>query len=79
MFEHYCAAEEEKQTDFAREERGKTSVMGFMGIVSRSFFDITSLNRRQALVLFRDSYGTQRCRETCSLLIKLSEDCHNLP
>lgn len=58
MFEHYCAAEEEKKrTDFAREERGKTSVMGFMGIVSHSFFDVTSLNKRlteQALVLFRD-------------------------
>lgn len=65
-----------------RRETWKTSVIGFMGTVSRSFFDVTSLNRRlteQALVLFRDCYSTQRCRETRSLLIKLSADCNHLP
>ncbi len=74
--------QKKKTNRLCKRREGETSVMGFMGIVSHSVFDVTSLNRRlteQALVLFRDCYGTHRCRETCSLLIKLSEDCHNLP
>ncbi len=77
-----CSRRRRKTNRLCKRREGETSVMGFMGIVSHSVFDVTSLNRRlteQALVLFRDFYGTHRCRETCSLLIKLSEDCHNLP
>lgn len=78
-----CSRKETNRSELCkRRETWKTSVMGFMGTVSRSFFDVTSLNRtltEQALVLFRDCYGTQKCRETCSLLIKLSADCNNLP
>lgn len=62
MFEHYCAAEK-KRTDFAREETGKTSIIRFMGIVSRSFFDVTLLNRRlteQALVSVTALTGVDR-------------------